>query len=151
MLDFKDQTPALPGYEEDFALWLDAQAALLRSGQFARLDIENLIEELHDMSSSQHRELGSRLVVLIKHLLKCEFQPRCKSRSWYSTIHEQRREIDALLESSPSLRHQLPEYSNKAYSHALKEGANETGLPEDSFPPQQPYTLEKLLNADFLP
>lgn len=151
MLDFKDATPAPPRYEDDFALWLDAQATLLRSGQFAQLDIENLIEELHGMSSSLHRELTSRLVVLIKHLLKCEFQPRRKSRSWHSTIHEQRREIGALLETSPSLRHQLPEYSQKAYPHALKEAAHETGLPENRFPPQLPYTLEKLLNSDFLP
>ncbi|MBB3119010.1 DUF29 domain-containing protein [Pseudoduganella violacea] len=151
MLDFKDQTPIQPGYEEDFALWLDAQAALLRSGQFGQLDIENLTEELHGMSSSLHRELGSRLVVLIKHLLKCEFQPKRKSRSWHSTIHEQRREIDALLETSPSLRHRLPEYCKKAYPHVLKEAANETGLPDASFPPQLPYTIEKLLNADFLP
>ncbi|WP_256079297.1 DUF29 domain-containing protein [Massilia sp. YIM B04103] len=151
MLDFKDETPALPSYEEDFALWLDVQAALLRSGQFAQLDIENLIGELQGMSSSQHRELMSRLVVLLKHLLKCQFQSRRKSRSWHSTIHEQRREIGALLETSPSLRHQFAEYSNKAYPHALKEAAHETGLPENSFPRQLPYTLEKLLNADCLP
>ncbi|MBB3117609.1 hypothetical protein FHS03_000635 [Massilia violacea] len=63
MLDFKDQTPAQPDYEDDFVLWLDAQAALLRSGQLEQLDIENLIEELNGMSRQERHALTSRLAV----------------------------------------------------------------------------------------
>ncbi|NVD98458.1 DUF29 domain-containing protein [Massilia sp. BJB1822] len=151
MLDFKDETPALPGYEEDFALWLDAQAALLRNGQFAQLDIENLIEELNGMSRHERHALKSRLEVLIQHLLKCQFQPERKTPSWTSTIIEQRARIHTILEDSPSLLPQIAQFANKAYAIAVRKAATETGLPSVVFPAALPYVAEQLLDEDFLP
>ncbi len=77
-------------YDRDFFLWLDEQAELLRAKDFERLDLIHLVEEIEAMSGSLKRELGSRLEVLILHLLKCEFQPERKSSSWVGTIGEQR-------------------------------------------------------------
>ena len=42
--------PAHTLYEEDFPLWAERQAALLRAGRFDELDLENLIEEVEDLS-----------------------------------------------------------------------------------------------------
>lgn len=151
MLDFKDETPALPSYEDDFVRWLDAQAGLLRSGQLAQLDIENLIEELNGMSRHERHALKSRLEVLIQHLLKCQFQPERKTPSWTSSIIEQRARIQTILEDSPSLLPQIMQFADKAYPVARRKAETETGLPSAVFPSILPYVVEQLLGEDFLP
>ncbi len=57
-------------YDEDFYAWSMEQARLLRAGEFSRLDIENVAEELESMGRRDKREIESRLVVLIAQLLK---------------------------------------------------------------------------------
>ena len=66
---------ANPDYEADFAAWAERQAALVRAGRFAELDVENVAEELEAMCRSLTHELRSRHLVLMAHLLKYEFQP----------------------------------------------------------------------------
>jgi hypothetical protein len=70
-----DQPPSLRLYSRDFALWLRAQATLLRERKFDLLDVDNLAEEVEGMARKEHRELRNRLKVILTHLLKCKFQP----------------------------------------------------------------------------
>ena len=76
-------------YDQDFTVWCDETARLLRAGRFAGVDIENLIEEVEAMAGSQRREVDSRLRVLLLHLLKWDRQPKKRSTSWISTIDTQ--------------------------------------------------------------
>ena len=69
-------------YNEDFCLWVEYQAKLLREGSWQQLDIPNLLEEVEDMGISQKHATVSNLVVVLHHLLKYRFQPRRRSRSW---------------------------------------------------------------------
>ena len=62
-------------YERDLALWSRQQAALLRSGKWAELDIEHLEDEIEDVGKSERREIISRMAILIAHLLKWQYQP----------------------------------------------------------------------------
>ena len=48
-------------YESDFYAWARENAALLRSGQLSRIDLEHIAEELEDMGKSERRALGSHL------------------------------------------------------------------------------------------
>lgn len=107
--------PAAAAYDADFALWSQRQAQLLRQGHLNELDRENLIEELEAMGSSQREALESRLVVLLTHLLKCQFQPQHKSSSWIGTLHEQRTRIAILIKHSPSLALLVVAYADEAY------------------------------------
>src|SRR6185503_17055659 len=91
-------------YDEDFFAWTEEQARLLRAGEFSRLDIENLGEEIEDMGRSIRRELRNRLALLTMHLLKWRYQPGHQSPSWSATIREQREQIAELFEESPSLK-----------------------------------------------
>lgn len=68
-----DTSPAAD-YEQDFVLWLERQAVLLRARQFELLDLENLVEEIDGMARSVRRELRDRIKVVLIHLLKCEYQ-----------------------------------------------------------------------------
>lgn len=151
MLDFKDESPSTPRYEDDFIVWLEAQAEFLRAGQLELLDKENLIDEIKSMANRDRRELKNRLELLIAHLLKRQFQPEHKIRSWDSTIDEQRRQIELIIDDSPSLRPTVQAKMDSCYPHALRKAAGETGLPLSHFPPQLPYSVEQLLDDDFLP
>ncbi|CAN7177062.1 DUF29 domain-containing protein [Pseudoduganella sp. LjRoot289] len=151
MLDFKDESLPTPRYEDDFIIWLEAQAEFLRTGKLELLDRENLIDELTSMANRDRRELGSRLDVLIAHLLKCAFQPERKTRSWESTVHEQRRQIQMIVDDSPSLRPKLQAKLDASYPHALRRAVDETGLSASHFPPHCPFSVEQVLDDDFLP
>ncbi len=125
-------TPA--GYESDFALWAESQAAALRERRFDDLDVPNLAEEVDGLARRDRRELRSRLTVLAAHLLKVLHQPERASGSWRGTIVEQVRKIRELLEESPSLVPSMPAFTEGAYRDARPEAAAETGLPIATFP-----------------
>ena len=97
-------------YETDFYAWTQTQAAALHQANFDQLDITNLIEEIEDMGKSQQRQLESRLIVLLVHLLKWQFQPNQRSPRWEATIRIQRLELADLLADNPSLRPRLPHF-----------------------------------------
>jgi hypothetical protein len=137
-------------YDDDFYAWTQEQARLLRAGELAEVDHENAAEELEDMGRSLRNELRNRLAVLVMHLLKWQHQPLLQSRSWSSTIREQRQEIADLLDESPSLRSALHDLS-RVYARARTKAATETGFPETMFAAECPYTPEQILNEDFLP
>jgi hypothetical protein len=143
-------TPAA-AYEDDFALWMEHQTQLLREGAFQQLDLDNLMEELEGMVKSRRSELKSRLRVLIAHLLKCQVQPWRKGSSWITTINTQRDEIALLLELCPSFRRLLAEYAHRRYRSAMHTAASETKLPLSDFPSELPYSIEQLLDEDFIP
>ncbi len=91
-------------YDEDVVLWAQEQAALLRSGQFSKLDLEHIADEIEDVGKTEKRELASRMAVLMAHVLKWQAQPDRRSRSWQSTINEQRKRIALALDETPSLQ-----------------------------------------------
>ncbi len=138
-------------YDTDFYAWTQTQAAALQQANFDRLDIANLIEEIEDMGKSQRRQLESRLAVLMAHLLKWQFQPGKRSRSWQATIRTQRRHLHKLLDQNPSLRPTVPQAIVEAYADALDSAWAETGLDEELFPAHVPYTSAQILDDAFLP
>jgi hypothetical protein len=138
-------------YAQDFYAWTQEQAALLRDRKTQALDYFNLAEELESLGKSQHRELGSRLDVLVMHLLKWCYQPLERSGSWRSTMRTQRRELRRLLQHSPSLRPLVMSVMHDGYRDARLEASEETGLPLATFPQDCPWTAEQVLNADFWP
>ena len=141
-----------PTYEADFVRWLDYQAELLRAGRVGELDLENLAEEIESIARSDKREIYNRLTVLLAHLLKVQFQPAKRTRSWLSTISEQRRQLRLVLKDSPSLaKNYAPDVFSDVYQDARKAAGSETGLGVTTFPESCPYTLEQTLDEDFLP
>jgi hypothetical protein len=134
-------------YLEDETAWLDAMADLVRRRDVERLDLENLGEFLESMANRDRREVKNRLVVLLAHLLKWEFQPEKRSRSGKSSVHTQRREL-ADLASRGVLRAHAESVLEPAYQAALETAATETGLARDAFPPACPYALSWLFEVE---
>jgi hypothetical protein len=146
-------------YQTDFSAWVQRQVELLRSGRFAELDVEHLLEELGDMGKSERRELQSRLLILLAHLLKWEHQFPMLSerwrefdgRSWRATILEQRKQLAILLRQSPGLKAIFCDLIDAAYPDAVDLASKETGLSPSTFASHCPYRCEQLLEDDFFP
>jgi Domain of unknown function DUF29 len=136
-------------YERDFYAWANEQAALLRAGKLSALDVENVAEEIESMGRAQRNELTNRLAVLLTHLLKWQFQPERRGRSWELTIREQRRQVGRDIKQNPSLRPLVGEILADAYGDALLAAQRETELPETAFPAGCPWTFDEAMNTEF--
>lgn len=136
-------------YEEDFHAWTLQQSKFLQEGNWSCLDVPNLVEEIESLGKQQRNELTNRLGVLLGHLLKWDFQPSQRSKSWLSTIREQRRQALRLLKQSPSLKPYLQEAIIEAYESGLDLAVGETPLDYKDFPQECPYSQEQILDPDF--
>src|SRR5215813_12866964 len=152
---FKHVAPAdaeaAASYDRDYYAWLTRQAALLAEGRFTDLDLDNLIDEIQALARSEKREIENRLNVLLVHLLKWAHQPAQRSGGWASTIIEQRARLLKRLQESPSLRGYPGEVLDEEYAIAREKAAAETGLRGGTFPKTCPYTIDQVLDPDFLP
>lgn len=119
-------------------------SALAASGRYEEIDYHHLSEYLADMAKRDRREVFSRLIVLLSHLLKWEHQPDRRSGSWRGTMREQRRELRQLLESG-TLRNHAEAVLADAYSEARRQAADETELSLDIFPASNAWNLDELL------
>ena len=140
-------------YEHDFNAWALDEANKLKLKKFDALDIDNLVEEIEDMSIRQKHSLKSRLIVLLAHLLKWQYQPSLRCGSWKGTITTQRIEIESLLDESPSLKNNLLELmkDQKVFKKAFNIVINETGLFEDNLPKNNPFNIEQIMDVSFYP
>jgi hypothetical protein len=143
-------------YDRDFLLWTEETANLLKARDFDRLDLDNLIEEIEALGRSEKKELKSRLLTLLEHILKRLHvkMPR-EHNGWERTIREQRIQIELLLDDSPSLKTQRPEACDslrdafrRAWELALKKVSGD--YPKVEFPNVCSFAanIETLLNQN---
>ena len=99
------------------------------------------------MGKSEKRELSSRMAVLLSHLLKWEYQADRRSKSWTSTIGDQRKRIALALKATPSLRASLTDadWLEEAWLDARSQARTETGL--DNFPESCPWSMDQILSV----
>ncbi len=136
-------------YETDFYAWTQEQVELLKLGKLNALDILNLVEEIESLGKQQKQELRNRLGILIGHLLKWEYQPDLRSRSWKITIREQRRRIKEHMNENPSLKSYLEQAILEAYQDGMDLVLKETPLEEKELPKENIYTIEQIFDPTF--
>ncbi len=141
--------PLIALYERDETAWLEAMSELIAQQRYTDLDHLHLSEYLADMARRDRREVFSRLVVLLTHILKWQHQPQHRSGSWRGTIRTQRRELRQLLESR-TLANYAASILADAYSDARKQAADETELALDQFEAECALELEEVLGEDEL-
>jgi len=82
-------------YEEDFYVWTEVQAELLRKRRFEAVDLENLIEEVEGLGDAKKSAVLSNASVIIEHLLKMQFSPATDPRAgWIDSVLEHRRRLE---------------------------------------------------------
>lgn len=136
-------------YETDFYAWTLEQSKLLQISDFKGLDIVNLVEEIESLGKQQRQELENRLAILLGHLLKWDYQPERRSKSWKATIREQRRAIQRLMQANPSLKPYLEEAIAYAYQSGIDLVVRETPLDDQDLPADCQYTPEQIFDPNF--
>jgi Domain of unknown function DUF29 len=145
------RTPQSLLYDRDFHQWTQVMAEALRSRDWAGLDVENLIDEVESLGRQQRQELRNRLGILLGHLLKWQFQPTLRSKSWKLTLREQRAQIRFLLKDNPSLKPYLEEAMEDGYTLGQLLVAKETPLELEDLPEVCPYGLDDAIDDSFFP
>jgi hypothetical protein len=150
--DDRNQPMGTP-YEKDVVAWAMEQAALLRAGKLASIDIEHIAEEIEDVAKSEQREFASRMAVLLAHLLKWKFQPERRGNSWSNTVKTQRAAIARRLRKTPSLKPMLvdTDWIEDMWGDARLQASRETLIGFDDFPESCPWTLAEALDSGFYP
>jgi len=103
------------------------------------------------VGASQKREVRSRLALIFQHLLKWHYQPALRARRRVNTLRVQRRDLEAVFEDSPSLRKFAAEERvwAMAFASGRQDAEQETGV--FGIYDVSPWTLEQVLDPDFLP
>jgi len=133
-------------YDSDSYLWLESTLALLRRGEFDRLDLAHLIEELEDLGKRDLNKAKSLLRQIMVHLLLLEYwqqEYELNYRHWRSELIAFRDDVNNVL--TTSLKNKLSTDLERIYQVALSQVIQKTGLPEGTFPSNCPYRLEQLL------
>ena len=138
-------------YDEDFYAWAMRTAGLLRQRRFTEIDIAHLAEELEDIGKRERRALESYLRNVTLHLLKWRYQPEKRGASWRQSIRNGRIEIQKLLRDSPSLSEEVSQMLADEYAAARADAVDETGLSEETFPLDCPFSIEQVLDIGFWP
>ena len=116
-------------YEQDYELWAEQIANLLAAGRFDELNIKNLVEEVCDLSKRERDRLLSSLRLIVHHLLKWDYQPQKRSRSWQIIVELARFNIKDHLRDSHSLKRYLTDkYVNQVYEIGRLDVIAETDL-----------------------
>jgi Domain of unknown function DUF29 len=135
-------------HDRDFFKWTTEQACFLRRGEFDKLDIQNLTEEIESLGISQLDALESHLCILLLHLLKARYQPSMHTRSWDLSIRNARYHIAKILKKNPSFKVKLPETLTDAYFSGRLKAIDQTGLEEHVFPEECLWEISEILPGE---
>lgn len=137
-------------YEIDENLWLEETIALLKEKRFQDLDLNNLIEELEALGRRDKNAVASLLEQIIRHLLLLHYwteEFEMNGNHWRTEIIGFRNQIERLLTNN--LQNYLNSELEKIYKSALKYVKQKTRF-KIEFPEHCPYTLEQLLDENYL-
>jgi hypothetical protein len=141
-------------YEEDFYVWTQRQAELLRARRYDELDLEHLIEEVEDLGGALKRSVRSRVRTIIEHLLKLQYSPAVDPRAgWRDTVRRDRNDLRDDL--TPTLRRELERELEELYARARQQADGSLRdhgehAAADALPDNCPYTADQI-TGDWLP
>lgn len=141
-------------YQEDFYVWTERQAELLRARRFDELDLDNLIEEVEDLGGALKRSVMNNAAVVLEHLLKLQHSPASDPRNgWRASVREHRRRLK--FDLTPRIRQLLQEELPSIYAMARDDAAaamrdHGEHAAADALPAECQYSLEQIL-GDWMP
>ncbi|MFM8295681.1 MAG: DUF29 domain-containing protein [Microcystaceae cyanobacterium] len=139
-------------YEQDEHLWLTETIQLLKENRLEQLDIENLIGELEDLSKWNQNRVESFLRQVFIHLLLLQYwtmEYDYNYRHWQGEIASFRVQLNRAL--TTNLKQYLLENLEDVYQESVFIVTQKTGLDLQIFPAFCPYSLEQLLDKNWLP
>ena len=138
-------------YEVDDFQWLEETVKLIKQRRFEALDLDNLIEELEDLGREKKNAVASLLELVIRHLLLLQYwtiESEYNAVHWQEEIYNFRIQLRRRI--TTNLRNYLESELNSIYKDALGFVKIKTQNTV-SFPPECPYSLDQLLDIEWLP
>ena len=136
-------------YQIDHQAWLDKTILQLKNGQLEHLDCEHLIEELESLGNEQKRAVESLVIQVLQHLLFYQYwqsERDYNERHWRGELIAFRTQLELRL--TTNLKNHLQDRLDYLYTKARKIAEVKTDL---NLPTQNPYSLDEVLNEDWLP
>jgi hypothetical protein len=139
-------------YEIDEHLWLEETIKILKSKHLEALDLENLIEELENLGRRDKAKVASLLEQVIRHLLLLQYwteESQDNAGHWKAEIRSFRNQLKRNLTTNlcQYLESELPSIYNDALGYVIDKTEGKLDkLPQDCI-----YTLEQLLDINYLP
>ena len=136
-------------YDQDFALWVEENIALLKAKNYDAVDWDNLIEEVEGLTRSDKRELENRLITLFEYALKRRYVSLIDCyRGWKVTLKRTQKQLRRVLKDSPSLRNYFVSIIEECYQDALINMRDEY---DAIFPDHLPFSedIDQLLIEEF--
>jgi hypothetical protein len=143
-------------YERDFNEWVQHNVDRLQRGCVDEADLAHIADELEELANYEQRAIKKRLVALVADLLKWKYQSEKRyTRSGksfrLSRILGRRWRLKLILKQSPSLRRYAASALAKGYPRAAARASLEAGIPLNDFPAECLFTLDQVLDDEFLP
>ncbi|MDZ8082435.1 MAG: DUF29 domain-containing protein [Nostoc sp. DcaGUA01] len=139
-------------YEIDEHLWLQETIKLLKANHLEQLDLENLIEELENLVRRDKARVASLLEQVIRHLLLLQYwteESQYNSGHWRAEVRSFRAQLKRNL--TTNLYQFLEKELASIYDDALGYVIEKTEGKLDNLPQSCTYTLEQLLDINYLP
>jgi Domain of unknown function DUF29 len=130
---------AEPPYEADVYSWAMRQADLLRRRRFEEADIANIAEEIESVGRGERSALRSFAARVVQHMLKWDYQPERRTRSWRTSIEIHRVHARQQLADNPGLKSQLSSILDEAYELGVAFAMDETDFERTALPARCPY------------
>jgi len=114
------------------------------------IDKERLARYLLDEGKAEKNSVLSFCRVLMLHLLKCTYQPEKISRSWHQSIKNSYDSLHTYVAESKQLYNYLKENFDRVYRRARSDASEETRLPLNTFPTENIFDIDTILNEDWI-
>ena len=141
-------------YNTDYNLWIEETVQKLQAKDFETIDLENLIDEVSDLSRREKKKLKNLLIKLFEHLLKLtywESEREYNKGHWQGEIRNFRQQINDELGDSPSLKPYLQDIFVECYQKGKAIACDRSQLPLSTFPSSPIGNVEQILDEDWLP
>lgn len=147
------KTPIEQLYQLDYVLWLDETLKQLQAKDLENLDWKHLVREIAELASEQRHKVDSYLLQLLIHLLLYQYwqseREYCQ-KGWKDEIGNFRVQLEFLFESKTLYNYFLSRLE-LVYQKAKKRAIQKTELDPNTFPESCPFTIEQILDLDWLP
>jgi hypothetical protein len=138
-------------YEIDDSLWLEETIELLKAKRFDALDLDNLIEELEDLGNEKKFRVASLLEQIMRHFLLLQFWT---SEREYNQDHWELEIVNFQIQLKRGLTTNLRNYLQNELTNIYEDAVffvRKKTKNQVNFPDTCPYSLEELLNPNWLP
>ncbi|MCC6365507.1 MAG: DUF29 family protein [Bryobacterales bacterium] len=130
---------------DDAYKWSLETVAALRAGDFSRIDMEELINEVGSIAGGLRRELAAILRDILEALLILTYAGSDQADAERQLVHAQG-QLQLLLYSAPTLREVIQEILEKEYRRAKDNVTEDYSL---RLPESCPFPLERIVEDPF--